>query len=106
MEAIAPVTLLSASISQAFSFFGGGYDEVNRRFEFTFHNSTGISLHLKSQDGWYGFLESPDKIVPPDGKIKIRGYKRADNATGVTYVLAFQFDPKEIMTAHVLYVYL
>ena len=94
MEAVATVALLTTPITHLVTFLGRGYDKVNRKFEFTFHNTTGVSLLLKSQDGWYGFLESPDKIVPPDGKLKIRGYKRADNATGVTYLLGFQFDPK------------
>ncbi len=95
------------TISQIEGFCSGGeYANVNRRFHFTFHNSTGVSLKLISQDKWYGFLETPNKYVPGIGKLEIRGYKRSDNATGVTYLLGFQFDPDMLQTDGILYVYL
>jgi hypothetical protein len=85
---------------------GGEYHNVNRRFHFTFQNSTGIALKLVYQDKWFGYLETPNKYVPPHGNLAIRGYKRSDNASGVTYLLGFQFDPNEIKTEGILYVYL
>jgi hypothetical protein len=62
---------------------------VNRRFKFKFHNTTGIALKLIAQDKWYGFLESPNHYVPPEGELEIRGFKKCDNASGVTYLLTF-----------------
>ena len=89
MQALGAAALLSGPVTSIINFFGGGFDEVNRKFEFTFENKTGISLELVSQDCWYGFLDAPNRTVPAGGELKIRGYKRADNATGVTYLLGF-----------------
>jgi hypothetical protein len=87
---------------------GGDYESNNKRFEFKMRNSTGIAMKLKSQDKWFGNLETPCKYVPNNGTLKIRGYKIGHTAQGVTYLLGFQLDPKEYAHAkgHLLYVYL
>ena len=82
------------------------YGKVNRQLLFTIHNNSGIALLLVDQNKWYGFLDAPNHYVPPTGDFQVRGYKRSNNATGVTFRLTFQLDPVKVDTTCFLCVYL
>ncbi|CAF1388859.1 unnamed protein product [Adineta steineri] len=74
---------------------GSGFDNVNRRFLFTLTNKSPFEFHMEQSKSWYGHLEAPlRELQAGEGKdmgvLQIRGYKKADTATGATHSLCFR----------------